>query len=84
MIILLILEFWSYPDQPFCLQLIPSCNFRLKAGDMGVMQAEPRLQPKKHRRQSRKQINQSVQDELYELDDDEDDNLEAENPILRR
>lgn len=58
-------------------------DVRLKVGDMGVMQAEPRLQPKKHRRQSRKRINQSVLDELNELDDDEDDYSDAENPILQ-
>lgn len=33
-------------------------------GDLGVKQAEPRLQPKKHRRISRKQINQSILDDL--------------------
>jgi len=51
-------------------------------GDMGVQQAEPRLEPKKHRRQSRKRINQSI---LDELDDDDDDNLldEENDPILR-
>lgn len=58
-------------------------DVRLKVGDMGVMQAEPRLQPKKHRRQSRKRINQSVLEELNELDDDENDYSDAENPILR-
>ena len=36
-------------------------------------QAEPRLERKKHRRVSRKSMNQSVLDELDELDDD--DNL---------
>lgn len=56
---------------------------RYKVGDMGVQQAEPRLEPKKHRRKSRKSINQSILDELDELDDDHDD-LELENdPILR-
>lgn len=50
-------------------------------GDMGVQQAEPRLEPKKHRRQSRKRINQSI---LDELDDDDDNLLDEENdPILR-
>ncbi|KAL8162302.1 hypothetical protein V2J09_013791 [Rumex salicifolius] len=58
-------------------------DVRLKAGDMGVMQAEPRLEPKKHRRQSRKRINQSVIDELNELDDEEDDYMDPENPILQ-
>lgn len=46
------------------------------------MQAEPRLEPKKYRRQSRKRVNQSLLDELDELDD-EDDTLEDDNPILR-
>lgn len=54
---------------------------RLKIGDMGVQQAEPRLEPKKHRRQSRKRINQSI---LDEMDDDDDNMLDEENdPILR-
>ncbi|XP_057766991.1 small ribosomal subunit biogenesis GTPase RsgA 1, mitochondrial isoform X2 [Salvia miltiorrhiza] len=55
---------------------------RLKVGGLGVKQAEPRLEPKKHRRQSRKTVNQSI---LDELDDDDDDNetLDSENPILR-
>lgn len=53
---------------------------RYKVGDMGVQQAEPRLEPKKHRRQSRKKINQSILDEL----DDDDDELDLENdPIVR-
>lgn len=48
-----------------------------------MQQAEPRLEPKKHRRQSRKRINQSILDELDELDDD-DTSLDEENdPILR-
>ncbi|GAB4829344.1 hypothetical protein Ancab_019014 [Ancistrocladus abbreviatus] len=55
-------------------------DVKYKVGDMGVVQAEPRLQPKKHRRQSRKRINQSI---LDELDDDDDDSLDAENPIIR-
>ncbi|XP_050375165.1 small ribosomal subunit biogenesis GTPase RsgA 1, mitochondrial [Argentina anserina] len=40
-------------------------DVRIKAG-----QAEPRLERKKHRRVSRKRINQSLLDELDELDDD--------------
>ncbi|XP_027902186.1 small ribosomal subunit biogenesis GTPase RsgA 1, mitochondrial [Vigna unguiculata] len=56
-------------------------DVRLKMGDMGVQQAEPRLEPKKHRRQSRKRINQSI---LDDLDDDDDDDIYEENdPILR-
>uniref|UniRef100_A0A2N9FSB3 EngC GTPase domain-containing protein n=1 Tax=Fagus sylvatica TaxID=28930 RepID=A0A2N9FSB3_FAGSY len=57
-------------------------DVRFKVGNMGVKQAEPRLEPKKHRRISRKSINQSILDDLDELDDD--DNLDMENdPILR-
>ncbi|XP_059446895.1 small ribosomal subunit biogenesis GTPase RsgA 1, mitochondrial-like [Corylus avellana] len=52
-------------------------DLRYKMGDMGVQQAEPRLEPKKHRRKSRKSINQSIIDELDELEDDDDD-LEVE------
>jgi ribosome biogenesis GTPase len=38
---------------------------------MGVKQAEPRLELKKHRRVSRKKINQSILDEIEDdLDDD--------------
>ncbi|XWS63846.1 hypothetical protein CRYUN_Cryun06bG0136600 [Craigia yunnanensis] len=58
-------------------------DVRYKVGDMGVKQAEPRLEPKKHRRQSRKRINQSILDDIDELDDD-DDSLDLENdPIVR-
>ncbi|KAJ1391614.1 RsgA GTPase domain [Sesbania bispinosa] len=55
-------------------------DVRFKMGDMGVQQAEPRLEPKKHRRQSRKRINQSILDEL-----DDDDNLpdEEDDPVLK-
>ncbi|KAE8719329.1 Detected protein of confused Function [Hibiscus syriacus] len=57
-------------------------DFRYKVGDMGIQRAEPRLEPKKHRRQSRKRINQSILNELDELDDD--DSLDLENdPIVR-
>ncbi|KAI3885286.1 hypothetical protein MKW98_002678 [Papaver atlanticum] len=42
-------------------------DVRYKVGEMGVIQVEPRLQLKKHRRQSRKRTNQSF---LNELDDD--------------
>ncbi|XP_021293942.1 small ribosomal subunit biogenesis GTPase RsgA 1, mitochondrial [Herrania umbratica] len=57
-------------------------DVRYKVGDMGVKQAEPRLEPKKYRRQSRKRINQSILEELDELDDD--DSLDLENdPIVR-
>lgn len=53
---------------------------RYKVGDMGVKQAEPRLERKKHRRQSRKTVNQSIIEELDDLDDD--DNL-LDDSILR-
>ena len=56
---------------------------RYKIGDLGVKQAEPRLEPKKHRRQSRKKINQSVLQELDELDDDNLSDDDNNDPILR-
>ncbi|GMI87702.1 Small ribosomal subunit biogenesis GTPase, embryo defective 1688 [Hibiscus trionum] len=57
-------------------------DVRYKVGEMGIQRAEPRLEPKKHRRQSRKMINQSILNELDELDDD--DSLDLENdPIVR-
>ncbi|KAF3776624.1 putative ribosome biogenesis GTPase [Nymphaea thermarum] len=46
-------------------------DVRYKMGGMGVKQAEPRLELKKHRRQSRKRLNQSLLDDLDDLDDDE-------------
>ncbi|CAA6664065.1 unnamed protein product [Spirodela intermedia] len=45
-------------------------DVRYKVTEMGVRHAEPRLQPKKHRRVSRKRINQSILDELQEEDTD--------------
>lgn len=39
---------------------------------MGVKQAEPRLEPKKHRRVSRKRLNQSILDDINDLEDLED------------
>ncbi|CAL5203693.1 unnamed protein product [Lathyrus oleraceus] len=56
-------------------------DVRLKIGDKGSQQAEPRLELKKHRRQSRKKTNQSI---LDDLDDDDDDNLldEENYPIV--
>ncbi|KAK7833534.1 small ribosomal subunit biogenesis gtpase rsga 1 [Quercus suber] len=57
-------------------------DVRFKVGEMGVKQAKPHLEPKKHRQTSRKSINQSILNRLDELDDD--DNLDMENdPILR-
>ncbi|KAL5728466.1 thiamine phosphate phosphatase [Ranunculus cassubicifolius] len=48
-------------------------DVRYKVGDMGVKQAEPRLELKKHRRQSRKRTNQSIIEELDDLEDDDDE-----------
>lgn len=39
---------------------------------MGIKQAEPRLELKKHRRQSRKRLNQSILNELNDLDEADD------------
>lgn len=48
-------------------------DVRYKVRKMGVKQAEPRLEPKKHRRLSRKRANQSIMDELtQELEDSQD------------
>ena len=41
--------------------------------DGGVKIAEPRLELKKHRRQSRKSLNQSILEELDKLDDEDDE-----------
>ncbi|GAB2280624.1 hypothetical protein Dimus_015251 [Dionaea muscipula] len=46
-------------------------DVRYKVGNMGVIHAEPRLHPKKHRRQSRKSVNQSILDDLDDLGDDD-------------
>ncbi|XP_010511675.1 PREDICTED: uncharacterized protein LOC104787752 [Camelina sativa] len=56
-------------------------DVRYKVGDMGVKHAEPRLVPKKHRRESRKKTKQTM---ISELDEFEDDDLDLENdPIVR-
>ncbi|GJN03180.1 hypothetical protein PR202_ga20590 [Eleusine coracana subsp. coracana] len=53
-------------------------DVRYKTGVMGVKQAEPRLEFKKHRRVSRKKINQSILDEIDDdLDDFDDDYLSS-------
>ncbi|KAK6930838.1 RsgA GTPase domain [Dillenia turbinata] len=57
-------------------------DVRYKVGNLGVKQAEPKLEIKKHRRQSRKRINQSVLDELDELDDDDEVAMEND-PFLK-
>ncbi|MBA0845894.1 hypothetical protein Goarm_023423 [Gossypium armourianum] len=63
-------------------QAFPNVVDLYTVGDMGVQRAEPQLEPKrpkKHRRQSRKKINQSIVDEL-----NDDDNLHLEiDPIVR-
>ncbi|PKU81435.1 small ribosomal subunit biogenesis GTPase RsgA 1, mitochondrial [Dendrobium catenatum] len=48
-------------------------DVRYKMGEMGIIQPEPRLEPKKHRRVSRKRLNQSILDELEELDEECDE-----------
>nr|XP_043637791.1 small ribosomal subunit biogenesis GTPase RsgA 1, mitochondrial [Erigeron canadensis] len=59
-------------------------DVRYKAGDMGIMQAEPRLQPKKHRRTSRKKMNQSFLDDVEaELEGDEDESFLEDDPIIK-
>lgn len=40
------------------------CRYKVRAA--GVKQAEPRLQPKRHRRQSRKTANQALEEKLWE------------------
>uniref|UniRef100_A0A7N0VJ60 Uncharacterized protein n=1 Tax=Kalanchoe fedtschenkoi TaxID=63787 RepID=A0A7N0VJ60_KALFE len=50
-------------------------DVRYKMGEMGVQQAEPRLELKKHRRQSRKRINQSIMEDLDDDDDDVDESI---------
>ncbi|WVZ85266.1 hypothetical protein U9M48_032213 [Paspalum notatum var. saurae] len=51
-------------------------DVRYKTGVMGVKQAEPRLELKKHRRVSRKKINQSILDEIDDDIDDLDDDYQ--------
>lgn len=59
-------------------------DVRYKMGDMGVKQAEPRLEPKKHRRQSRKKMNQSLLDDIEEqLEDDDDESFLDDDPIIQ-
>lgn len=49
---------------------------------MGVKHAEPRLVPKKHRRESRKKTKQTMISELDEFED-EDSDLDVEtDPII--
>jgi ribosome biogenesis GTPase len=46
----------------------PDAAFKLKIADDGQVQQEPRLQPKKYRRVSRRSRKQSLEDLRYELD----------------
>lgn len=64
--------------------LVQNFHFRYKVGDKGVKQPEPRLEPKKHRRQSRKSLNQSILDALDEYyEDDDEKTIDDEDPISR-
>ncbi|KAJ9554509.1 hypothetical protein OSB04_018554 [Centaurea solstitialis] len=58
-------------------------DVRYKMGDMGVKQAEPRLEMKKHRRQSRKRTNQSFLGDLEEELEDDDESFLEDDPIIR-
>ncbi|KFK41148.1 hypothetical protein AALP_AA2G091700 [Arabis alpina] len=57
-------------------------DVRYKVGGMGVKQAEPRLQPKKHRRESRKKVKQTMISELDDLEDEESDLDIEDDPIV--
>lgn len=55
----------SWKERGFsCLNENSSCRY--KVGASGVKQAEPRLQTKRHRRQSRKTVRQSLDEKLWE------------------
>lgn len=58
-------------------------DVRYKVGGMGVKQAEPRLQPKKHRRESRKKVKQTRISELDEFEDEESDWDLEDDPIVQ-
>ncbi|ESQ28565.1 hypothetical protein EUTSA_v10019531mg [Eutrema salsugineum] len=58
-------------------------DVRYKVGGMGVKQAEPRLQPKKHRRESRKKVKQTMISELDEFEDEDSDLDIDDDPIVR-
>lgn len=51
----------------------PDAAFKLKVADDGQVQKEPRLQPKKYRRVSRRSRKQSLEDLRYEIADNIDD-----------
>lgn len=54
----------------------PDAAFKLKISDDGQVQKEPRLQPKKYRRVSRRRRHQSLEDLRYEIEENLD-NLDA-------
>uniref|UniRef100_A0A1J3EIC1 Putative ribosome biogenesis GTPase RsgA n=1 Tax=Noccaea caerulescens TaxID=107243 RepID=A0A1J3EIC1_NOCCA len=58
-------------------------DVRYKVGGMGVKQAEPRLQPKKHRRESRKKVKQTMISELDEFEDEDSDLDIEDDPIVQ-
>ncbi|KAL1216446.1 Small ribosomal subunit biogenesis GTPase RsgA 1 [Cardamine amara subsp. amara] len=58
-------------------------DVRYKVGGMGVKQAEPRLQPKKHRRESRKKTKQTMISELDEFEDEDSDWDIEDDPIVQ-
>lgn len=83
---------WSLQICDFCSSFVFSVlrisyqmlKLRYKVGDGGVQQAEPLLERKKHRRQSRKKTNQSILDEVDELDDDENLQDKEADPMTQR
>jgi len=58
-------------------------DVRYKVGDMGVKHAEPRLMPKKHRRESRKKTKQTMISELDEFEDEDSDLYIENDPIVQ-
>ncbi|XP_047336334.1 small ribosomal subunit biogenesis GTPase RsgA 1, mitochondrial [Impatiens glandulifera] len=56
-------------------------DMRYKVGNMGAKKEEPRLDPKKYRRQSRKKTNQSLLDGLDDFDNDSTSD-DDEDPII--
>jgi len=50
---------------------------------MGVKHAEPRLMPKKHRRESRKKTKQTMISELDEFEDEDSDLYIENDPIVQ-
>ncbi|CAN8238628.1 unnamed protein product [Cochlearia groenlandica] len=58
-------------------------DVRYKVGGMGVKHAEPRLEPKKHRRESRKKVKQTMISELQDFDDEDSDLDIEDDPIVQ-